>query len=42
MLFQGHDSQLLTLAGGPNEVPHQTLRIPDTGIVIPLLEVMEE
>ena len=36
------DSQLLTPAGGPNEVPDKTLRIPDTSIVIPLLEVMEE
>jgi Uma2 family endonuclease len=36
------DSQLLTAAGGPNEVPDKTLRIPDTSVVIPLLDVMEE
>lgn len=36
------DSQLVTALGGPNEVPDKTLRIPDTAIVIPLLDVMEE
>jgi Uma2 family endonuclease len=36
------DSQLLTPAGGPNEVPGKTLSIPDSRIVVPLLEVVEE
>ncbi len=36
------DSQLMTPAGGPNAVPDKTLLIPDTSIVIPLIEVMEE
>ncbi len=36
------EGQLLTQAGGPNAVPDKTLRIPDTSIVIPLPDVMEE
>jgi Uma2 family endonuclease len=36
------DSQLMTQAGGPNAVPDRTLRIPDTPIVIPLVDVMAE
>jgi len=36
------ESQLMTPAGGPNQVPGKTLQIPGTPIVIPLLEVMEE
>jgi Uma2 family endonuclease len=36
------ESQLLTPAGGPNEVSAKTLEIPGSGIVIPLLEVIEE
>jgi Uma2 family endonuclease len=36
------DSLLWTQAGGPNAVPGKTLRIPDTPIVIPLEQVMEE
>jgi Uma2 family endonuclease len=36
------DSQLMTQAGGPNAVPDQTLLIPDTPIVIPLVDVMAE
>jgi Uma2 family endonuclease len=35
------DSQL-TQAGGPNAVPDRTPRIPDTPIVIPLVDVMAE
>ena len=36
------ESQLKTRADGPNEVPGKTLRLPDSPIVIPLLDVMEE
>ena len=36
------ESQLMTASGGPNQVPGKTLRIPDTPIVVPLPEVMEE
>jgi Uma2 family endonuclease len=36
------ESQLLTPAGGPNAVPAKTLRIPETSIVIPLVDVMDE
>ena len=36
------DSQLMTSAGGPNAVPDKTLRVPDTPIVIPLIDVMNE
>ena len=36
------ESQLMTAAGGLNQVPGKTLEIPGTPIVIPLAEVMEE
>jgi Uma2 family endonuclease len=36
------ESQLMTASGGPNQVPDRTLRLPDSSVVIPLLEVMEE
>ena len=36
------ESQLMTAAGGPNQVPGKTLRVTDTPIVIPLPDVMEE
>ncbi|HEY1242475.1 MAG TPA: Uma2 family endonuclease [Bryobacteraceae bacterium] len=36
------DSELFTQEGGPKEVPDKTLRIPDTPIVVPLTDVVEE
>jgi len=36
------ESQLLTPSGGLNQVPGKTLQIPDTPIVIPLVDVMQQ
>jgi Uma2 family endonuclease len=35
-------SEVFTSRGGPSEVPDKTLRIPDSSIVVPLADVIEE
>jgi hypothetical protein len=36
------NSEAFTSRGGPSEVPDKTLRIPDSPIVVPLADVIEE